>query len=136
MVDDQSELRSLLEGCASGDSARGQTAAFALVTAYDHDISELEVGRFVEYMLDRSERSPAKLAEGFSHLAEAMKKDLDGATHFVTGLLTPLRHDPTLIEEVVRAARVAAVADTELQPREEVALKVIGEALGTEFGLI
>ncbi len=129
MPEDDPTFDELLARCGGDPIVRAQTVAFALVTAYDHDVSDLEVGRYVELLREREAPSGA-LGDAFEELARAMQADLDAATQWARGALKAHRHDDAVVQAAAQAARVAAVADAELAPREEVAMTIVAQALG------
>lgn len=114
----------LLDACAEDVPSRARTVAFALVTAYDHEVSDLEVDRYVSSLQGDG--------EAFRALALAMKRDLDGATVWSRGYLADARTDAAQVAEIVQAARSAAVADERLTRREEVALHLVAVAVGMD----
>ena len=128
-------LESLLAAVSPDVGVRAQTVAFALVAAHDTDISDVEVGRYVEIVADEVAGPLAEVSARFSALAEAMKEDLPAASDFAREVLGGVKADASLVKKVVRAARAAAVADVELDRREEWALTIIGEALGVDAAL-
>lgn len=126
MTEPALSLDELLAACGEPPEVRAATVAYALVTAYDHDVAELEIGRYLQLVHgDDASAGPA-----FAALAKAMQADLDAATRWATRSLAQFRHDDTLVQAAAEAARVAAVADAELAPREEVAMKIVADALG------
>ncbi len=128
-------LQTLLAAVSEDASVQAETAAYALVTAHDSDVSELEVGKFVEMMVDEVRGSPAELGHRFATLAQAMKADLPAAADFTRDVLRGVKEDVEVARKVVRAARAAAIADMDLDRREEHALVMIGAALGVDAAL-
>ena len=114
----------LLDACTDDPAVHARTAAFALVTAYDHEVSEREVARYVELV--------GGDAPAFGALATAMKGDLDRATAWVLAVLATSDRDAVAVDEVLEAARAAVVADEEIRPREELALRLVAQALGVD----
>jgi len=115
---------SLLDAVSDERATRARTIAFALVTAYDHDVSDHEVERFGQLI--------GGDGEAFRALATTMKGDLDGATEWARGYLADERGDPRATRAIVEAARIAAIADAQLAEREEIALHVVAVALGLD----
>ncbi|MFK7988605.1 MAG: hypothetical protein AB8I08_21475 [Sandaracinaceae bacterium] len=111
----------LLHACAQGDLERAKTVAFALVSAYDHEIADAEVRRYAELI--------GGDAAAFRALATAMKADLEHASDWVRAELARSRENA---DEVIRAARVAMISDDRLRPREEVALNLVAVAVGLD----
>lgn len=115
---------SLLDAVSDDRGVRARTIAFGLVTAYDHDVSDSEVERFTQLI--------GGDGEAFRALASTMKRDLDGATAWARGYLADERGDADAIRAIVEAARVAAIADSQLAEREEIALRVVAVAVGLD----
>jgi tellurite resistance protein len=128
-------LESLLAAVSPDPGVRAQTVAFALVAAHDTEVSDVEVGRYVEIVADEVTGPLAEVGARFTTLAEAMKADLAAASEFTRGVLGGVKDDAAVVKKVVRAARAAAVADVELDRREEWALTTIGDALGVDADL-
>jgi len=115
---------SLLDAVSADRAVRARTIAFALVTAYDHDVSDAEVERFTQLI--------GGAGEAFRALATTMKRDLDGATEWARGYLAEARGEADSVQPIVEAARVAAIADSQLAEREEIALRIVAVAVGLD----
>ncbi|MCA9604032.1 MAG: TerB family tellurite resistance protein [Myxococcales bacterium] len=112
----------LLDACTDDPETHARTAAFALVTAYDHEVSDREVARYTELV--------GGDGEAFAALARAMKDDLDRATAWMMAVLATTDRDRVHVDAILDAGRAAVVADEEIRPREELALQLVAQALG------
>lgn len=124
VVDDPHSFDALLDACTDDPETHARTAAFALVTAYDHEVSEREIARYVELV---GGDGPA-----FGALATAMKDDLDRATAWMMAVLATTDRDRVNVDAILDAGRAAIVADEEIRPREELALRLVAQALGLD----
>ncbi|MCB9597061.1 MAG: TerB family tellurite resistance protein [Sandaracinaceae bacterium] len=124
MSDDAISFDALLDACTDDPGTHARTAAFALVTAYDHEVSEREIARYVELV---GGDGPA-----FGALATAMKEDLDRATAWMMAVLATMERTEVRVEEILSAGRAAIVADEEIRPREELALRLVAQAIGLD----
>ncbi len=114
------------------DVVKAVVAAFALVTVYDDDVAEAEIGRFVEHISDLSEVPPRTAETLFVELTDAMRANRDAAEQAVLEYVTAVKDEPDAAKKVQQAARIAAVADVHLDVRETVILQSIAEALGVD----
>ena len=124
MSDEGPSFDELLAACADDPVSRAVTAAYALVTVYDYEVSDLEVDRWVELV--------GGDGDAFRALAQALKERMDATTVWAASVLSEVRGDPAAVERVVNAARLAVVADEALERREEVAVALVAEALGID----
>jgi len=124
VVDEPISFDALLDACTDDPETHARTAAFALVTAYDHEISEREIARYVDLI--------GGDGEAFGKLATAMKDDLDRATAWMMAVLATTDRGQVNVDAILAAGRAAIVADEEIRPREELALRIVAQALGVD----
>ena len=114
------------------DVVKAVVAAYALVTVYDDDVAEAEVGRFVEHISELSEVPPRTAETLFVELTDAMRADRDAAEEAALGYIRAVKDEPGAASKIQKSARIAAVADVHLDVRETVILQSIAETLGVD----
>ncbi len=114
------------------DVLKAVVAVYALVTVYDDDVAESEIGRFVEHISELSDVAPRTAETLFVELTDAMRDDRDAAEAAVLDYVRGVKDEPGAAAKVQKSARIAAVADVHLDVRETVTLRSIAEALGVD----
>jgi hypothetical protein len=122
--DGPTSFDALLDACTDDPTTHARTAAFALVTAYDHEVSDREIARYTELI--------GGDGGAFEVLARAMKDDLDRATAWMMAVLATTDRTTVNVDAILAAARAAIVADEQVRPREELALRIVASALGLD----
>lgn len=114
------------------DVMKAIVAVYALVTVYDDDVAEAEIGRFVEHICELSDVAPRTAETIFVELTDAMRADREASEQATLDYVRAVKDEPGAASKVQKSARIAAVADVHLDVRETVILQSIAEALGVD----
>jgi tellurite resistance protein len=120
-------------------TARAVCGAYLIVAFGDARFDKVEEMRFLGGATNHdafASIDSTDLQRAYNDLIELLKDDYDSASAEILDDIRSCRNNAAATDAVKVAARLAIVADQEIQPQEEIVLEQIAGALGLDEGVL